>query len=395
MLSVADALSRILAVVEPLPAAAVPLDEALGLVLAEPIAASRAEPSFDNSAVDGFAVRSQDVAGAPVSLEVIEEIPAGVVPQKSLGPGQASRIMTGAMLPPGADAAVMVEQTEDHGASVTIGSGVVAGENVRRAGEHLEVGEEVLAAGRALDPACLGMAANLGLAELPCVRRARVAVLTTGDELVEPGQPLAPGQIYNSNSYALRAQLRRLGVEVVNLGIGRDDPHQLESLLAEALPRVDAIITSAGVSMGKHDYVLRVLEKLGGQLNFWKLKMRPGKPLAFGTLGKVPLFGLPGNPVSSMVGFELFVRPALARMMGLDWQPEKVQVRLGETLTKRDGFAFFFRGVVQDGLVWSTGPQGSHMLKSMTEADGLIELPEEGSHFAVGTPVTVRLFDWR
>lgn len=389
MLSVREALERILAPIEALGASPFSLSESVGLTLAEDVTSGEDQPPFDNSAMDGYALRSEDTPG---TLEVVEAITAGRVPQKALGPGQASRINTGAMLPEGADAVVMVEHVSVAGQSVTVPDNIPPGENLRRAGEHLKQGETILERGRLVTPAALSMAAYLGYPQLRCHNRPRVAILSTGDELVEPGQPLNPGQIRNSNSYALEAQVRTAGGVPLRLPIAPDNPAIIERTLREALPQVDAVVTSAGVSMGEHDFVLEVLEKLGGRLDFWKIRMRPGKPLGFGSLEGKPFFGLPGNPVSSMVGFEIFVRPALLKMQGRrNLEPHRIQATLGEKVEKRKDFTFFYRCRLDGTTAYLTGPQGSHMLRSLVLADGLMELPEPVEHLAAGQPVAVRL----
>lgn len=396
MLTVEEALERILSQTGPTPARPVRLSDCPGLVLAQQVVAREAHPPFDNSAMDGYAVRSQDTLSAsseqPQSLAVVEEISAGRPPTRSLEAGQASQIMTGAMVPAGADAVVVVEEVKLEGDRVTLGRPVAKGANIRRAAEHLALGQVVLAPGTRLTPAAVSMAAYLGYPELLCHPRPRVAILATGDELVEPGEPLAQGQIRNSNSYALEAQVAQAGALPLRLPIAPDDPGAIADLIREHLDEVDAVITSAGISMGSRDHVLAVLKSLGGQLDFWRVRMCPGKPFGFGTLAGKPFFGLPGNPVSSMVGFEVFVRPALLKMMGrrrLD--PHSIQARMGETVTKRPGLTFFYRCRLEEGRAFLAGPQGSHVLRSLLLADGLLELPEGLERVEVDEPVKVRL----
>ncbi|MBI3930221.1 MAG: molybdopterin molybdotransferase MoeA [Armatimonadetes bacterium] len=400
MRTVDEALGEILSRVERLKPCRLPLSDCSGLVLAEDLISREDQPPFDNSAMDGYAVRQQDSReaspSAPVRLRIVDEIPAGRVPGRTVGAGEASHIMTGAMIPTGADAVVPVENVTVQGLEIELTAPVRPGEHIRATGEHIRDGERVVPSGSVLGPAEIGMAALLGYPELACYPRPRVAILATGDELVEPGAPMAQGQIRNSNSYALEAQVRCLGAIPVRLGIVPDDEARLEQVIRQKLPEVDAFVTSAGVSVGKHDYVLPVLERLGGELLLWKIRMRPGKPLGFGRLDGRPFFGLPGNPVSSMVGFEVFVRPALLRMMGhLRVEPPSLEARLGEPVSKRENFRFFLRcQLAREGEGWfatTTGPQGSNILKSLIQADGLMELPEERSHLDAGEKVKVRL----
>ncbi len=385
MLAVPEALARILAEVTPLEAREIPLAEALGLVLAQEVTAHEQHPPFDNSAVDGFAVRYAD---GPGPLELIGEIPAGTVPDFRLEPGQSAAIMTGAMLPEGADACAMVEDSRKEGTRLFLSKPVSEGENVRRAGEHLKAGQVVLTPGRVLRPGDIGLAASLGYPKLHCIPKARVAVLSTGSELVEPGLPLAQGQIRDSNSYAIQAQILTCGGLPVRMGPVADDPEALEPVLRHALEVADVLITSAGVSVGDHDHVRPLLEKLGGQLSFWRIKMRPGRPLAFGKAGRVPMFGLPGNPVSSMVTFEMFVRPALDRLMGRTPVRNPARAVLATEFSKKPGLTWFLRARLDaDGRAHPSKNQGSHILSSMVEADGLVVIPEEAERLEAGTEV--------
>ena len=395
MISVAEATERILARVPVLEPAPVPLSQALGLVLAEDVEAPLDLPPFDNSAVDGYAVRAADAATSPATLEVVGEVFAGRPPTGAIGPGQAMRIMTGGPLPEGADAAVMVEHTRTEGSRVVLERPVRPGQHLRRAGENVRRGQLVLERGRVLGPAALGMAATMGRAVLACHPRPRVAVLSTGDELVEPGTPLGPGQIWNSNSYALEALVRGAGAEPRRGAVVPDDLGALEAALREAAATSDLVVTSAGVSVGEHDLVKPALERLGGELLFWKVRMRPGKPLAFGVCGGVPLVGLPGNPVSSMVGFELFVRPALRRMAGhREVGGRRIRARLAEPLEKVPELRFFLRCCLEPApgggwLARLAGDQGSGNLLSMLRADGLMDLPEGVGQLAAGEEIEV------
>ncbi len=393
MLSVSQALERILSQVAPLEPRTLSLSQTLGLVLAQEVVAREAHPPFDNSAVDGFAVRSAETADGGW-LEVVGSVPAGTVPDFELGPGQAAAIMTGAMLCPGADACAMVEDSEHLDGKVRFGRPIRPAENVRRQGEHLQSGEVVLQPGHRLRPADLGLAASLGYPELVCVPRARVAIVSTGSELVPPGQPMGPGQIRDSNSYAIEAQVRACGGEPLRMGPVSDDPAALERILRQALDQAEVLVTSAGVSVGEHDHVRDLIGRLGGELSFWRIKMRPGKPLAFGLAGSIPMFGLPGNPVSSMVTFELFVRPALELMMGRPPQRRQRQTaRLAHEVTKKPGLTTFLRCRLETTgsgtLARATGDQGSHILRSMVDADALAVLPEEVERLEAGHEVEV------
>ncbi len=398
-LSVDEALDRILGRVGALQPVSVPLPEALGLVLAEEVRSSEDHPGFDNSAVDGYAVRSRDLAEGEVLLEVLGEVYAGRVSRIPVGPGQALRIATGGPMPSGADAAVMVEETWEQDGRVRIRGPILPGQNVRRAGEALRKGQPIMSPGRVLDPAALGMAATVGRAFLRCHPRPRVAVLSTGDELVEPGIPLEPGQVYNSNSYALEALVRLAGGQPRRLEVLPDRLEVLQEGLAQAAAGADLVVTSAGVSMGERDLVRTALEALGGELDLWKVRMRPGKPLAFGMLGGVPMIGLPGNPVSSMVGFEVFVRPVLLRMAGHPPQARpRHRARLAEAVDKPRDLRVFARCILEeasDGPVRLrlTGPQGSGILLSMLEAEVLAVLPEGKARMEAGEEVEVLLLD--
>ncbi|MDP9069677.1 MAG: molybdopterin molybdotransferase MoeA [Actinomycetota bacterium] len=311
--------TRVLEGCQRLPPAAVPLSEALGLVTSEPVVADQAVPPFANTAMDGFAVRAADTAGAPVRLRVVGTITAGSPPGSPVGPGQAVRIMTGAPIPPGADAVVMVERTEVHEEAgvVVVHQAVPPGEHVRPAGEDLSPGQEAFPAFTELSPGHVGVLASLGLATVPVFRRARVGVLSTGDELVDGPGPLGTGQIRDSNRPTLLALLGQSGCEAVDLGMARDSEEEITAAFERGLARCDALVTSGGVSVGDFDFVKLALDKLsGGSMAWMQVAVKPAKPLAFGLVDGTPVFGLPGNPVSSMVSFELFARPGLRHMMG-------------------------------------------------------------------------------
>jgi molybdopterin molybdotransferase len=395
-LSPSEALRRIVAGVEPLGTEPRPLLDALGCVLAEDVAARADLPPWDNSAMDGFAVRAEDVRGAtaerPAVLRVEDDIAAGGFPSRALGAGEAARIMTGAPVPAGADGVIRVEHTDGGSgigtaeARVTIFTDADAGKNVRPRGEDVRDGETVLRAGTVLRAPHLGVAASLGCARLSVQRRPVVGIATSGDELVDVdgfGQVIAGRKIVNGNSYALAAQVAESGMEPRILGIARDTPESLREVIERARG-CDALVTSAGISVGEHDHVREVMEALDTHVEFWRVKIKPGSALAFGIvggLGGIPWFGLPGNPVSTMVTFELFVRPALLRMCG--------HTRIyAPTVNAVADDAFSARGElmlvprlrlrsIDDGDVHasSTGPQGSGIGSSMAAAEALGILP--------------------
>lgn len=399
MITVREALASVLAGLPRLGAEQAALTGACGRVLAEPIRAPRDVPSFRNSAMDGYAVRAQDVAdataAAPVVLRIIETIGAGAVPQRRVEPGTASRIMTGAVLPEGADAVVRVEDTHDAGVTVEVRAAVRAGNAVRLPGEDLGAGEEVLPAGRLLRPADVGLLASVGVAMVRVVRRPRVTILATGDELVDLGQPLRPGRIVNSNAYMLAAAVQEAGGVTTVLGIVPDQPQPLREAFAEAC-RADMVLSTGGVSMGSFDYVRRILHDMGYEERFWRVAQKPGKPLTFGLLRGTPVFGLPGNPVSSLVCFYVYVLPALRTMMGLrKVHLPTVDATLAEDICKTERLTEFVRCVLEGSpncyRARSTGSQSSGVLRSMSSGNGLIVGPPELSVLESGSSVRVVL----
>lgn len=403
-LSAREAAVSILAAVVPQPALRVPLDDALDSVLAETITSPIDLPPWLNSAMDGYAVRATDVRGAsesaPVRLRVIETIPAGHFPVHSIHEGEAARIFTGAPLPEGADSVVRQEDTDGGDAVVTIMRDRDAGVNIRHAGEDLRRGETVLTAGTPLGPAELGVLASMAVAHPLVHRRPRVGILGGGDEIVDVDQPeeiLSGRKTASSNTHTLKALVRRTGAEPVNLGIARDTPESMRIHL-EAAADSDLLVTTAGISVGEHDYLRAVLEELGAEQRFWKLRMRPGAPVGFGLLRGIPWIGLPGNPVSTMVTFELFVRPAIRKMSGhaLPFR-RTVPVRLTEPISLKPRLQHFLRAVVTEGPggpeARLTGPQGSGILTSMAAANALLIIPEGQFETPAGATVPALRFD--
>ena len=421
-----SAVQRILHAVPVQPPLRVPLDDALGSVLAEPITSPLDIPAWTNSAMDGYAARAEDVRGAsavrPLQLRVIEQIPAGSFPTRTIGPGECARIFTGAPLPDGADTVVRQEDTDYGALTVTITNDRDAGVNIRLAGEDIRKGTHVLAPGDELTPARLGVLASLAVAAPLVHRRPRVAILGSGDEIVDIDQPeeiLSGRKVASSNTHTLTALIRLAGGVPVNLGIARDTPESLRAHL-EAAFDCDLLVTTAGISVGEHDYLRSVLESMGMELGFWKLKMRPGAPVGFGMLGqrearsekrevqtppgsdavtspfsllasRLPWIGLPGNPVSTMVTFELFVRPAIRKMMGhrLPFR-RTVPVMLTEPVKVGASLQHFLRAIVtptDDGSLRArlTGPQGSGILTSMILANALLIIPEGQPETPAGT----------
>lgn len=412
-LSVADARAAIAAAIRPIAQTqAVPLQQALGRVLAADVISPIDVPAHDNSAMDGYALHGADLpATGCVRLRVIGTVHAGDVPTLQARPGECVRIMTGAVMPAGLDSVVPQELCRSlsggEAPSIEIDAGVLRpGENRRFRGEDLAQGRPAVLAGRVLRPADIGLIASLGVAEVTVRRRLRVAVFSTGNELRKLGEPLDAGCIYDSNRYSLMAALQRLDVEVIDLGLVRDDPAALEATLRQAVAQADAVITSGGVSVGDADYTRGLLAQLG-EVAFWKVAMRPGRPFAFGPLRRdsaaepAPawLFALPGNPVASLVTYYAFVREALLALGGASAEPLPVlQARCATAIRKRPGRTEFQRGLVYreaDGS-WSvrlTGSQGAGILRSMCEANALVVLGHEQGSVAAGDRVDVWLFD--
>ncbi|MFT5393668.1 MAG: molybdopterin molybdotransferase [Gammaproteobacteria bacterium] len=359
--------------------------DALGRVLAEPVNTPIDVPSHTNSAMDGYALAAASVAmqGQPISLAVVGTSWAGRPFKGNVGPGQCARIMTGGVMPLGTDTVVIQEHVKADGDEALFEpEGVTAGDNVRAAGEDLAAGSLVLAAGKRIGPAELGMLASVGVVEVWVRRRLRVAFFSTGDELRSLGQSLDAGSVYDSNRYTLYGMLTRLGAEIIDMGVVPDQREAVQQAFVDASNNADAVITSGGVSVGEADFVKETLEAQG-QVNFWKIAMKPGRPLAFGRVRDAVFFGLPGNPVSVMVTYYQFVQPALRRMMGeLDTRPPRIRVRCGERLKKRSGRVEFQRGILNVGangemFVTSTGGQGSGILSSMHAANCFIVLSME------------------
>ena len=374
------------------------LAEAAGCVLAGDVVAGEDVPPFANTAMDGYAVRSADTVDPPVRLKVVGTLAAGAAPTTEVRAGQAVRIMTGAPIPPGADAVVMVERTqsENLGATVVIEVAATPGQHVREAGEDLRAGDPVFEPGTVLSPGHVGVLASVGRDAVEVVPRARVGVLSTGDELVAGGGPLRPGQIRDSNRPTLLALVAYAGCEAVDLGLVGDDEEALVAAVEGGAATCDALVTSGGVSVGDFDYVKAVLDRLG-EMIWWQVAIRPAKPLAFGMIGSVPVFGLPGNPVSSMVSFELFARPALRKMMGhavLD-RPRVTAVADEDLRRHPDGKLHLVRVVATRGEderwhVRSSGGQASHLLHAMARANALALLPD-GDGVGVGERVETML----
>lgn len=372
--------------------------DALDRVIAEPVLSPLDVPGQDNAAMDGYALRGENLAAdRDVTLSCAATIRAGDALDGALPPNSCARIMTGAPIPEGADTVIMQEKVGVDGDRVQFPAGERAGQNIRPAGEDLRAGATVLHPGQRVGPAELGMLGSLGLVEVAVVRRLRVAFFSTGDELRPAGSTLGPGQIYDSNRYTLFGALHRLGVEATDMGVVRDDPAALEAAFRDAATFADAIITSGGVSVGEADFVREILNRLG-EVGFWKLAMRPGRPLAFGTVGEARFFGLPGNPVSVAATWYQFVQPALRRLMGEDPEPPHAfRVPTAVALRKRPGRTEFQRGILYHDdqgelCVTTTGSQGSGMLSSMNRANCFVVLPHDGGDVAAGDAVEVQPF---
>jgi molybdopterin molybdotransferase len=401
MISVEEARERILDVIHRLPAESKPLAEARGQVLAEDVTSPLTIPPLDNTAMDGYAVRAADTSGAtqeaPVTLHVIGEVAAGYIYQGEVQPGTAVRIMTGAPIPRGADAVVPFEETDESEGhqfgtfakgrdTVAVFKAALAGNNLRYAGEDVSRGSLVMREGTELNAAQIGVLASLGMEQVRVYRRPVVALISTGDELLELGQPHTEGKIYDANSYSIAALVEEAGGVAWRLGIARDTVEALAQKIHEALERTDLLVTTAGVSRGDYDVVKDVLLR-EGEVGFWTVRMRPGKPLAFGRFtapdGRVvPHIGLPGNPVSSMVTFELFGRPAVYKMSGrTGWERPSLRVTVEDRIENTDGRRFLARGIVseREGRYFAslTGPQGSGILTSMALANALVVCPED------------------
>lgn len=413
MLGVDDALERILSAFAPLDAVEVPLLEALGQVLAEAIVADEDVPPFRNSAMDGYAVRAADTAGAsvehPIHLRVTGETPAGSPLQRTVAPGCAVRIMTGAAMPDGADAVVRFEETDEperpvvgdlnreSPSMVGVTRPAKPWDNVRPAGEDVGRGALVLPTGTRLRPAEIGLLAALNRPTVTVHRRPRVGILSTGDEIVDLGPPLSRGQIRNSNSYTVAAMVQRLGGKPSLLGVARDSVGALRAKLAEGW-NADLIVTSGGVSLGDYDVVKDVLQA-EGEIAIWQVRMKPGKPLAFGHVRGTPLLGLPGNPVAAAVSFEQFGRPALLKMLGRqDWAIPTVEATVAERLDNRGQRRHFVRVALEyDGASYvarSAGEQGAGVLTSLVRSDGLLVVPEHLEVVEPGTRLPVQMVDW-
>jgi len=400
LLTVTEAQARILDSVTAVDGTeSLPVREALGRVLAVDIVSPIDVPSHTNSAMDGYAVRAEDLPA-----EGVREFPvpgtswAGRPWLQPIESGQSVQIMTGGMMPEGADTVVMQEHVERDGDTVRIGNGHKPGQNVRAAGEDLAAGQPVLAAGKHLTAADIGVLASIGLGEVSAFRRLKVAFFSTGDELRAMGEPLAPGEIYDSNRYTLYGMLKKLDVEIIDMGVVRDQRDLIEQAFTDAAAQADAIITSGGVSVGEADFVKETLEKLGS-MSFWKIAMKPGRPVTFGNINDAVFFGLPGNPVSVMVTFFQFVRPALLKMTGETGLSDVYTVRAQTTtaLRKRPGRFEFQRGVLEQTapgelIVRSAGAQGSGILRSMSEANCFILLDPDCTSIAAGEQVVVQPF---
>ncbi|HTX90953.1 MAG TPA: gephyrin-like molybdotransferase Glp [Anaerolineales bacterium] len=405
MLSVSEARERILEVFHPVDGTRVPLERVTGRVLAEDIHASIDLPLFDNSSVDGFAVLAADTVGAgpasPRTLSVVADIRAGDFSNVPLMPGQAARIMTGAALPPGAETVVMVEDTDfgvrNPGTTapnrVEVRKEMRHGENVRRRGDDLHKGDQVLSAGTRLRAQEIGLLAMLGVARVPVFRQPRVALLSSGDELLPVEAELTPGKIHDSNSFILSSLAENAGVELIRLGVAKDSEADVRSRLDRAVEaKADAIVSSAGVSVGAFDYVKSVVAA-NGKLDFWKVNMRPGKPLAFGNYAGIPYFGLPGNPVSAFVGFEVFVQPALEKLSGSTIHPRSSQKAFLAEAVESDGRESYLRAVVREEngrlVARLTGHQGSGNIFSLVQANALLIVPSGVKSLPAGTEVEI------
>jgi molybdopterin molybdotransferase len=397
MISVRDGQNRILAqVAAPTPPELVPLTRALARVLAGDVTAPFDVPPADNSAVDGYAVASADIpVDGTATLDVVADLPAGSVFAGTVVPGQTVRIMTGAPMPRGTDTVYPQEVVTREGARVGVGP-IRKGVNVRMRGEDVRSGAIVIPRGTALRPQEIGLIASLGAWQIAVHRRPRVALLSTGDEVAEPGVPRTPGQIYDANRFTLRGSIEQAGGDVIDLGIVPDVSDVLRDRLRDASRVADVVVTSGGVSVGDYDLVKTVLGEVGG-IDFWQVAMQPGRPLAFGRIGEAHFFGLPGNPVASMLAFMLFVRPALYKLAGRTRVfAETFEARAMEPLAKKQGRREFKRGVLafRDGAwqVRTTGPQGSGILSSMVTGNCLIVLDEDRGDVAAGETVTVEPF---
>jgi len=403
VISVEEALTRILAEITQLDVIQVPLVESLGLVLAQDVVAQEDMPPFDNSAMDGYALRSVDSQprdGQPARLRVTGSVAAGYVADTAVTDGAAMRIMTGAPVPPGADSVIQVELTRADGTQsewVEILEPVAPGNNIRPAGEDMRRGQTILRHGTEIGPWEIGILATLGWASIPVVRRPRVAILGTGDEVIDVDQPLQPGKIRNSNSYLLEAAVKRAGATADRLGIARDTVESLREKFDEAM-RSDLIITTGGVSVGDFDLVKNIMAEQGA-INFWRINMRPGKPVAFGNIGEVPLLGLPGNPVSAAVTFELFGRPVIRKMLGhTRLLKPLIDVMVEDGVGERVSRRHYVRAHVtwRDGhyVAHTTGNQGSNIMTSLLDANAFIIVPEGGTLIPPGGTAQAMMLEW-
>jgi molybdopterin molybdotransferase len=414
MLSVEEALQKILDEVDVLEAESVPILDTLGQVLAEDVKSDINVPPLDNSAMDGFAVRSEDTKGAngktPKYLKVIDTVMAGSISKKEVKPGTAVRIMTGAPVPTGADSVVQFELTDEgknkDNARVGILAEIQSGRNIRKAGEDITRGATVLKKGTVIRPSEIGLMASIGYSHVKVIRRPVVAVLSTGNEIVEVDNPLPEGKIYDSNAYSIAALVKRHGCVPKMLGIARDDEKELVAKLKQAQD-ADMLLTTGGVSMGDYDMVKDILAR-DGRMVFWQVRVKPGKPLAFGKIKgrdkngrpkSIPHLGLPGNAVSCMVSFELFVRPALLKMMGkTNFDKPTVMAIMEENIQNDAGRRLYNRAIVEkrNGHYYArlTGPQGSGILTSMALANGLVLIPEERKIVKKGETVQALMLDW-